>query len=174
MYIFICEWNVFLLKLLEASSFSWSVMFSKVWSSWPFSIKAHVHCLDLILQIFSTDTSYLVLKDTSRIPSPFSRPLDVFASLEDLWPFQTPQTNMIYSVLLQNKPEDLSKLLEKKCGEKKSENCQTVKLYNMSAAETIETHAKALTDTQCSFPVRRYQQPQHEGLSQTRVCVIYN
>lgn len=48
------------------------------------------------------------------------------------------------------------------------------KLYNMSAAETIETHAKALTDTQCSFPVRRYQQPQHEGLSQTRVCVIYN
>lgn len=174
MYIFICEWNVLLLKLLEASSFSWSVMFSKVWSSWPFSIKAHVHCLDLILQIFSTDTSYLVLKDTSRIPSPFSRPLDVFASLEDLWPFQTPQTNMIYSVLLQNKPEDLSKLLEKKCGEKKSENCQTVKLYNMSAAETIETHAKALTDTQCSFPVRRYQQPQHEGLSQTRVCVIYN
>lgn len=91
-----------------------------------FSNKAHVHCLDLILQIFSTDTSYLVLKDTSRIPSPFSRPLDVFASLEDLWPFQTPQTNRIYSVLLQNKPEDLSKLLEKKCGEKKSENCQTV------------------------------------------------
>lgn len=91
-----------------------------------FSNKAHVHCLDLILQIFSTDTSYLVLKDTSRIPSPFSRPLDVFASLEDLWSFQTPQTNMIYSVLLQNKPEDLSKLLEKKCGEKKSENCQTV------------------------------------------------
>lgn len=126
MYIFICEWNVFLLKLLEDSSFSWSVMFSEVWSSWPFSNKAHVHCLDLILQIFSTDTSYLVLKDTSRIPSPFSRPLDVFASLEDLWPFQTPQTNMIYSVLLQNKPEDLSKLLEKKCGEKKSENCQTV------------------------------------------------
>lgn len=126
MYIFICEWNVFLLKLLEAISFSWSVMFSKVWSSWPFSNKAHVHCLDLILQIFSNDTSYLVLKDTSRIPSPFSRPLDVFASLEDLWPFQTPQTNMIYSVLLQNKPEDLSKLLEKKCGEKKSENCQTV------------------------------------------------
>lgn len=136
--------------------------------------QTNVHRLDLILQIFSTDTSYLVLKDTSRIPSPFSRPLDVFASLEDLWPFQTPQTNMIYSVLLQNKPEDLSKLLEKKCGEKKSENCQTVKLYNMSAAETIETHAKALTDTQCSFPVRRYQQPQHEGLSQTRVCVIYN
>lgn len=126
MYIFICEWNVFLLKLLEDSSFSWSVMFSEVWSSWPFSNKAHVHCLDLILQIFSTDTSYLVLKDTSRIPSPFSRPLDVFASLEDLWPFQTPQTNMIYSVLLQNKPKDLSKLLEKKCGEKKSENCQTV------------------------------------------------
>lgn len=126
MYIFICEWNVFLLKLLEDSSFSWSVMFSEVWSSWPFSNKAHVHCLDLILQIFSTDTSYLVLKDTSRIPSPFSRPLDVFPSLEDLWPFQTPQTNMIYSVLLQNKPEDLSKLLEKKCGEKKSENCQTV------------------------------------------------
>lgn len=88
--------------------------------------QTNVHCLDLILQIFSTDTSYLVLKDTSRIPSPFSRPLDVFASLEDLWPFQTPQTNMIYSVLLQNKPEDLSKLLEKKCGEKKSENCQTV------------------------------------------------
>lgn len=171
MYIFICEWNVFLLKLLEASSFSWSVMFSEVWSSWPFSNKAHVHCLDLILQIFSTDTSYLVLKDTSRIPSPFSRPLDVFASLEDLWPFQTPQTNMIYSVLLQNKPEDLSKLLEKKCGEKKA---KTARLYNMSAAETIETHAKALTDTQCSFPVRRYQQPQHEGLSQTRVCVIYN
>lgn len=171
MYIFICEWNVFLLKLLEASSFSWSVMFSKVWSSWPFSIKAQVHCLDLILQIFSTDTSYLVLKDTSRIPSPFSRPLDVFASLEDLWPFQTPQTNMIYSVLLQNKPEDLSKLLEKKCGEKKA---KTARLYNMSAAETIETHAKALTDTQCSFPVKRYQQPQHEGLSQTRVCVIYN
>lgn len=136
-----------------------------------FSNKAHVHCLDLILQIFSTDTSYLVLKDTSRIPSPFSRPLDVFASLEDLWPFQTPQTNMIYSVLLQNKPEDLSKLLEKKCGEKKT---KTARLYNMSAAETIETHAKALTDTQCSFPVRRYQQPQHEGLSQTRVCVIYN
>lgn len=136
--------------------------------------QTNVHRLDLILQIFSTDTSYLVLKDTSRIPSPFSRPLDVFASLEDLWPFQTPQTNMIYSVLLQKKPEDLSKLLEKKCGEKKSENCQTVKLYNMSAAETIETHAKALTDTQCSFPVRRYQQPQHEGLSQTRVCVIYN
>lgn len=135
--------------------------------------QTNVHCLDLILQIFSTDTSYLVLKDTSRIPSPFSRPLDVFASLEDLWPFQTPQTNMIYSVLLQNKPEDLSKLLEKKCGEKKRKlpHC---KLYNMSAAETIETHAKALTDTQCSFPVRRYQQPQHEGLSQTRVCVIYN
>lgn len=126
--------------------------------------------LDLILQIFSTDTSYLVLKDTSRIPSPFSRPLDVFASLEDLWPFQTPQTNMIYSVLPQNKPEDLSKLLEKKCGEKKA---KTARLYNMSAAETIETHAKALTDTQCSFPVRRYE-PQHEGLSQTRVCVIYN
>lgn len=126
MYIFICVWNVFLLKLLEASSFSWSVMFSEVWSRWPFSNKAHVNCLDLILQIFSTDTSYIVLKDTSRIPSPFSRPLDVFASLEDLWPFQTPQTNMIYSVLLQNKPEDLSKLLEKKCGEKKSENCQTV------------------------------------------------
>lgn len=59
-------------------------------------------------------------------PFTFSRPLDVFASLEDLWPFQTPQTNMIYSVLLQNKPEDLSKLLEKKSGEKKSENCQTV------------------------------------------------
>lgn len=104
--------------------------------------------LDLILQIFSTDTSYLVLKDTSRIPSPFSRPLDVFASLEDLWPFQTPQTNMIYSVLLQNKPEDLSKLLEKKCGEKKRK-LPYCKLYNMSAAETIETHAKALTDTQC-------------------------
>lgn len=173
MYIFICEWNVFLLKLLEAISFSWSVMFSEVWSRWPFSNKAHVHCLDLILQIFSTDTSYLVLKDTSRIPSPFSRPLDVFASLEDLWPFQTPQTNMIYSVLLQNKPEDLSKLLEKKCGEKKRKLTHC-KLYNMSAAETIETHAKALTDTQCSFPVRRYQQPQHEGLSQTRVCVIYN
>lgn len=51
---------------------------------------------------------------------------------------------------------------------------KTARLYNMSAAETIETHAKALTDTQCSFPVRRYQQPQHEGLSQTRVCVIYN
>lgn len=148
MYIFICEWNVFLLKLLEDSSFSWSVMFSEVWSSRPFSNKAHVHCLDLILQIFLTDTSYLVLKDTSRIPSPFSRPLDVFASLEDLWPFQTPQTNMIYSVLLQNKPEDLSKLLEKKCGEKKRK-LPYCKLYNMSAAETIETHAKALTDTQC-------------------------
>lgn len=39
MYIFICEWNVFLLKLLEASSFSWSVMFSELWSSWPFSNK---------------------------------------------------------------------------------------------------------------------------------------
>lgn len=168
----LCEWNVFLLKLLEDSSFSWSVMFSEVWSSWPFSNNfVHVHCLDLILQIFSTDTSYLVLKDTSRIPSPFSRPLDVFASLEDLWPFQTPQTNMIYSVLLQNKPEDLSKLLEKKCGEKKA---KTARLYSMSAAETIETHAKALTDTQCSFPVKRYQQPQHEGLSQTRGCVIYN
>lgn len=166
MYIFICEWNVFLLKLLEASSYVfWSLQ------QLTFSNKAHVHCLDLILQIFSTDTSYLVLKDTSRIPSPFSRPLDVFASLEDLWPFQTPQTNMIYSVLLQNKPEDLSKLLEKKCGEKKA---KTARLYNMSAAETIETHAKALTDTQCSFPVRRYQQPQHEGLSQTRGCVIYN
>lgn len=63
---------------------------------------------------------------------------------------------------------------EKMWWKKKSENCQTVKLYNLSAAETIETHAKALTDTQCSFPVRRYQQPQHEGLSQTRVCVIYN
>lgn len=132
-----------------------------------FSNKAHVHCLDLILQIFSTDTSYLVLKDTSRIPSPFSRPLDVFASLEDLWPFQTPQTNMIYSVLLQNKPEDRRKNVVKK-------KAKTARLYNMSAAETIETHAKALTDTQCSFPVRRYQQPQHEGLSQTRVCVIYN
>lgn len=42
----------------------------------------------------------------------------------------------------------------------------------MSAAETMETHAKALTDAQCSFPVRRYQQPQHKGPSQTRVCVI--
>lgn len=42
----------------------------------------------------------------------------------------------------------------------------------MPAAETIETHAKALTDTQCSFPVSRYQQPQHEGLSQTK-CVLY-
>lgn len=51
---------------------------------------------------------------------------------------------------------------------------QTRRPVKMSAAETIETHAKALTDTQCSFPVRRYQQPQHEGLSQTRVCVIYN
>lgn len=50
---------------------------------------------------------------------------------------------------------------------------KTARLYNMSAAETIETHAKALTDTQCSFPVRRYE-PQHEGLSQTRVCVIYS
>lgn len=171
MYIFICEWNVFFIET------SWSQFLFLVsyvfWSlkQLTFSNKAHVHCLDLILQIFSTDTSYLVLKDTSRIPSPFSRPLDVFASLEDLWPFQTPQTNMIYSVLLQNKPEDLSKLLEKKCGEKKA---KTARQYNMSAAETIETHAKALTDTQCSFPVRRYQQPQHEGLSQTRMCVIYN
>lgn len=79
---------------------------------------------------------------------------------------------MIYSVLLQNKPEDLSKLPKKKCGEKKKQKLPDCKLYNMSAAETMETHAKALTDAQCSFPVRRYQQPQHKGPSQTRVCVI--
>lgn len=55
---------------------------------------------------------------------------------------------------------------------KKKRKLPDCKLYNMSAAETMETHAKALTDAQCSFPVRRYQQPQHKGLSQTRVCVI--
>lgn len=127
MYIFICEWNVFLLKLLEASSFSWSVMFSEVCSSWLFQTKLTYIALTWYCRFSQlTPRILIVLKDTSRIPSPFSRPLDVFASFEDLWPFQTPQTNMIYSVLLQNKPEDLSKLLEKKCGEKKSENCQTV------------------------------------------------
>lgn len=156
------SWSQFLFLV---SYVFWSLM------QLTFSNKAHVHCLDLILQIFSTDTSYLVLKDTSRIPSPFSRPLDVFASLEDLWPFQTPQTNMIYSSCSKTNQKTCQNSWRKNVVKKKA---KTARLYNMSAAETIETHAKALTDTQCSFPVRRYQQPQHEGLSQTRVCVIYN
>lgn len=171
MYIFICEWNVFLLKLLEASSFSWSVMFSEVWSSWLFQTK-----LTYIALTWYCRFSQL----TPRILCWKTHPGSLHLSA-DLWMF-----------LLHYKTSGLFKLLKQtwfipSCSKTNQKTCQnswrknvvkkkakTARLYNMSAAETIETHAKALTDTQCSFPVRRYQQPQHEGLSQTRVCVIYN
>lgn len=126
MYIFICEWNVFLLKLLEDSSFSWSVMFSEVWSSRPFSNKAHVHCLDLILQIFSTDTSYLVLKDTSRIPFTFQQTSGCFCFIRRPLAFSNSSNKHDLFRLAPKQTRRPVKTPGEKMWWKKSENCQTV------------------------------------------------
>lgn len=68
---------------------------------------------DLVRALVSwTDTSYLLVKDTFKLPVP-SAHLWFFASLEHLWPFWTSLTNMIYPVFILNKPQDLSKLHEK-------------------------------------------------------------
>lgn len=53
---------------------------------------------------------------------------------------------------------------------KKSENCQTVNCTTCLLLKPWK-HMLRHWQTQCSFPVRRYQQPQHKGPSQTRVCV---
>lgn len=136
--------------------------------------QTNVHCLDLILQIFSTDTSYLVLKDTSRIPFTFQQTSGCFCFIRRPLAFSNSSNKHDLFRLAPKQTRRPVKTPGEKMWWKKKRILPDCKLYNMSAAETIETHAKALTDTQCSFPVRRYQQPQHEGLSQTRVCIIYN